>query len=1425
LVTGEVDFDFYYGPAVMDIWVLTAASGSGGASSWQLLVPTGGTPHGRAQASAVYDSRTIRLILHSGRAWRYGWELWGDTYALPNANGMGGLPAWSPLPTAPVARYQHLAGYDPMSNRMIVFGGMTSSGLSNDVWVLTDANGIGSPAWQQLHPAGTPPPPRSLMAGGYDPVSNRLIVQDSDVWVLTYANGLGGTPRWTKLSPFGTPPPPRFHHGASYDPESNRLIVFGGSHSSSLFNNDTWVLTGANGTEGTPQWIAPLPLRDARPGPRRGHVLQYAPGGRLIVAMGDGPTGKLDDAWTAALAGPLAKASILDNDPLPTLSIADASPVVEGNTGSRDAVFTVTVSPPSGQTLRVAYSTAEGTARARVDYGATVDEISIPAGVATATIRVPILGDPFPENTETFTVKLTPTPQAVVVRGEALGTITDDDPTNRIPVPLVSDVSPTAVVPGSPAFDLTVRGGNFVPSSVVHWNGADRVTTFVSSRELTAVISAGDVAVAGTAGITVVSGGPGGGTSNTEHVRVTAPSALLGFRRSELSSGDGPRHLVSADLNGDGHMDLAVANRASGTVSVWLGHGDGTFGSREDYVTAPSPHAIVAADVDADGAVDLAVLHLDSAGTLSILRGNGDGSLAPRRDFPIGHAVGESNAIAVGDYNRDGRVDLAVADRVTRQARILLGFGDATFIVPGYAFSVDHPGSVPTSMVAGDFNGDGRLDLAASLCCGDWTGGVGVFVGTGDGNFGDADWFGGGSSPGGEYARTVNWNHDAHLDVFASQLWRGNGDGTLGLEYFWGGPAVPWGSHATADVNADGNPDLVVPQVDLGQVAVAAGDGVGGFTSVQEFEAGGTPYALIVADFNGDGKPDLAVSNHTSSTVSIFLATPPPTLSAGDVSLMEGDHGSSNAVFTVTLDPPSPALVSVAYATADGTASAGSDYQPVSGTLTFDPGTTTRTITVPVFGDLEFELDETFRVDFTGPAGATLFADHATGTIRNDDTGYALSVSDVTVTEGDAGTTEAVFMVSMALASPQAVTVDYATADETAAAGFDYLPVSGTLTFPPGATALPVSVPVVGDRIDEPDESFSLNLSDAAGALVVDGQGRATIADDDPEPVLSIGDVTVAEGDSVTTALFTVTLSNPSSREVRAVYATADGTALAGTDYLPASATLVFDPGTTARSVGVTVSGDALAEPDETFFVDLSAPVNAAIGDGRAQGTIRDDDTLAGAEITSPIPGSRLAGAVVTFSWSPGVGASRYWLSVGTTPGGTQIYHADQGQALSREVVGLPVDGTPVHVRLWTLLHSDWAFADYAYGSGPGKGFYTVTPCRLVDTRGAEGPLGGPALAAGGDRTFVLAGTCQVPLGATSVSVNLTVAQATSTGSLTLFPGGTAPAASAINYAAGQTRANNGIFRLSPTGEIVVRCRQSTGTVQFILDVNGYFVE
>ena len=170
--------------------------------------------------------------------------------------------------------------------------------------------------------------------------------------------------------------------------------------------------------------------------------------------------------------------------------------------------------------------------------------------------------------------------------------------------------------------------------------------------------------------------------------------------------------------------------------------------------------------------------------------------------------------------------------------------------------------------------------------------------------------------------------------------------------------------------------------------------------------------------------------------------------------------------------------MTVNYATANGTALAGSDYTAASGTLTFAPGQTSKTVTVNVTGDTAVEPNETFVVNLSAPSGATLFDGQGLGTILNDD-GPVLRINDVSKAEGNAGTSAAVFTVTLTPASTGTVTVNYATANGTALAGSDYTAASGTLTFAPGQTSKTVTVNVTGDTVAEPNETFVVNLSAA----------------------------------------------------------------------------------------------------------------------------------------------------------------------------------------------------------------------------------------------------------------------------------------------------------------------------------------------------------
>lgn len=337
-----------------------------------------------------------------------------------------------------------------------------------------------------------------------------------------------------------------------------------------------------------------------------------------------------------------------------------------------------------------------------------------------------------------------------------------------------------------------------------------------------------------------------------------------------------------------------------------------------------------------------------------------------------------------------------------------------------------------------------------------------------------------------------------------------------------------------------------------------------------------------------------------------------PTLSINDVTVTEGNSGTTNATFTVTLSAANTSAVTVKYDTANGTATAGSDYQSASGTLTFAPGDTSKTITVAVNGDTVAEPDETFAVNLSNPTNATIADGQGIGTIKNDDLAASppgISINDVAVTEGNSGTTDAIFTVSLSAVSSSTVTVNFATADGTATAGSDYQSRTGTLSFAPGETSKTITVAVNGDTTFESNETFFVNLSSAANASITDNQGVGTINNDDSPPTLSINDVAVTEGNSGTTsATFTATLSAPSALAVTVKYDTADGTATAGSDYQSSTGTLTFAPGETSKTVSVTVNGDTAFEPDETFFVNLSNPTNATIADGQGIGTIKNDD-------------------------------------------------------------------------------------------------------------------------------------------------------------------------------------------------------------------------
>ncbi|HEX6178015.1 MAG TPA: Calx-beta domain-containing protein, partial [Thermoanaerobaculia bacterium] len=379
------------------------------------------------------------------------------------------------------------------------------------------------------------------------------------------------------------------------------------------------------------------------------------------------------------------------------------------------------------------------------------------------------------------------------------------------------------------------------------------------------------------------------------------------------------------------------------------------------------------------------------------------------------------------------------------------------------------------------------------------------------------------------------------------------------------------------------------------------------------------------------------VSIGSGSTSTVYDFEPEPAITIADIAQNEGNAGTTNFVFTLTLSQAVSQTVTVQYATADGTATvADGDYIATSGTATFAPGTTTTTVTVQVVGDVKLEADETFFLNLTSPQLATVTPpdDQAQATILNDDPVPTITITDVTQAEGNAGTTNFVFTLALSNPSATTVTVNAATADGTASSASDYTAVNTIVTFAPGTVVQTVSVPVIGDLVLETDETFFVNLSGATGATILDNQGLGTITNDDAAPTFSINDVSQAEGDAGTTAFtFTVTLTGSSALTATVDFATADGTATAGTDYTATSGTLTFAPGVTTQTITVNVTGDVTFEPDETFFLNLSNPTNATISDAQGLGTITTDDAgVADLSITKSGTATQFQGQAISYT-------------------------------------------------------------------------------------------------------------------------------------------------------------------------------------------------
>jgi parallel beta-helix repeat protein len=434
-----------------------------------------------------------------------------------------------------------------------------------------------------------------------------------------------------------------------------------------------------------------------------------------------------------------------------------------------------------------------------------------------------------------------------------LGTRTSVTSVSNIPKLAVTGTNPTTTV-------LTASGspGNYGLSATVSGAGDTQPTGSVSFLD----------------------------TTNANYVLASASlaqgSRSIGFATvPSPATGKAPGYVTSGDFNGDGIPDLAAANTGDSSVTVLLGNGDGTFRSGVTLPTTDGSAAkwIAVADFNNDGRADLAVSNL--AGSLSIYLGHGDGTFTATSSPATG---AQPNAVVAADFNGDGNVDLAVANMGSASrptVTLLLGKGDGTF-----AASTVQTGVLAYWLAAGDFNGDGIADLVIVDIKN-----VQVLLGNGDGTFaGLSPFFPDQVATG---VVVADLNQDGSLDLalpilnggaIGANLFLGNGDGTFtkASPPTLNGVSIALGA---GDLNRDGFLDLAATQNNPQYVAIAFGNGKGVFKDVPVSPAtGDNPMSMALADFDGDGTPDLAVANADDNNLTILLTRQTATVTVAGIS-------------------------------------------------------------------------------------------------------------------------------------------------------------------------------------------------------------------------------------------------------------------------------------------------------------------------------------------------------------------------------------------------------------------------------------------------------------------------------------------------------------------------------------------------------------
>ena len=957
-----------------------------------------------------------------------------------------------------------------------------------------------------------------------------------------------------------------------------------------------------------------------------------------------------------------ARGTILDNDSPPTVSVSNAS-ATEGSSVS----FTVSLSAESGTPVTVEYATASGTATSGTDFTAAAGTLTFAAGTDSQTVSVSTTEDTDTEGDETFTLTLSnPTDATLGTKASATGTINDDDAT----------ASPT----------VNLSGGSETEGASVDFT----VSLSVASAQTVTVEYA-------TASGTATSGTDFTATSGTLTFAARTDSQTVSVSTTNDST-DEENETFTLTLSNPTNATLGD-DAATGTIrdnddppSVSVGAANADEGDDVVFTVSLSPASgkqVTVQYATSSGSATSGTDFTAASGTLTFAAGTtsqtvrvattSDSTIEQNENFafrlssPTNAILAANDSTATGTINDDGPPAVSVLD-ATQPEGGSVNFTVSLSTSTTQEVTVQYATASGTATSGTDFTAkSGTLTFAAR------TDSQTVSVSTTNDSTDEENE---------TFTLTLSSPTNATLgdDTATGTITDNDDPPTVSVA---GGSATEGASvDFTVSLSTASAKEVTVQYATASDTATSGTD----FTAASgtlTFSAG-TDSQTVSVSTTGDSTDEenetftLTLSSPTNATLGATTTATgtindddgTSTLSVANASVTEG----SSVTFTVSLLPASGQQVTVQYATSGGTATSGTDFTAASGTLTFAPNETSKTVSVPTTEDTDAEADETFTLTLSNPTNATLGANAtATGTINEPD---EESLPLVSVSGGNSATegNAVEFTITLSKASESTVEVDYSphqARGDTATRDDDFSWLSGVALFFPGATSLTLGVTTTDDALDEGTETFTVTLTGARNAVLgASKSARGTILDNDSPPTVSVSNASATEGSSVS---FTVSLSTDSGTPVTVNYATASGTATSGTDFTAASGTLTFAAGTDSQTVSVSTTEDTDTEGDETFTLTLSGPTNATLADETATGTINDNDSAAPPTVNVS-GGSADEGNAVTFAVTLSVASAQTVTVEYATTGGTATSGTDFSAASGTLTFAAGTDSQTVSV-------------------------------------------------------------------------------------------------------------------------------------------------